>query len=210
MIDVYIADDHSIVREGIRALIASTADMHVVGEAADGDQALEAVVRTAPQVLLMDMTMPDCSGLELVEKLHRRAPETLILVLSMHREEFYAPRAIRAGARGFITKSRAPQELLEALRTVSRGQIYIPRELADRLARESLMGKSNGELHTRLTKREYEIFIGLAQGSTVGELGARLHLSSKTISTHKARLMDKLEINSLSELVRYAIKHELV
>lgn len=210
MIDVYIADDHSIVREGIRALIASTADMRVVGEAADGDQALEAVVAMGPQVLLMDMTMPGCSGLELVEKLHRRVPDTLILVLSMHREEFYATRAIRAGARGFITKSRAPEELLEALRTVSRGQIYIPRELADRLARESLMGQSSGELHTRLTKREYQIFIGLAQGSTVGDLGARLHLSSKTISTHKARLMDKLGVASLSELVRYAIKHELI
>ncbi|WP_404362956.1 response regulator [Marinobacter sp.] len=210
MTDIYIADDHSIVREGMRALISSTSDMSVVGEAEDGDRALADVTKLRPAVLLMDMTMPGCSGLELIEQVRRRAPDTRILVLSMHREELYATRTIRAGAQGFITKSRPPEELLEALRTVARGDIYIPRELADRLARESLMGTGGGELHTRLTKREYEIFLDLAQGATVRDIGIRLHLSSKTISTHKARLMEKLEVSSLSELVRYAINHELV
>ncbi|GHG63367.1 DNA-binding response regulator [Alishewanella longhuensis] len=210
MIRVYIADDHSIVREGMRALISSIPDMDVVGEATDGDQALQDVPAIEPDVFLMDMTMPGCSGLQLIEMIRHRTKHTRILVLSMHKEELYATRTIRAGAQGFITKTRPPAEIVEALRVVARGQIYITQELAQRLARESLTGLSEEHPHVKLTKREYEIFIDLAQGKSVGEIANKLYVSSKTVSTHKARLMDKLGITTMSDLVRYALVHGLV
>jgi len=210
MISVYIADDHSIVREGIRSLIASAPDMEVVGEAADGDEALRQIPDRKPAVFLMDMSMPGCSGLELIERIRRRAPETQVLVLSMHREDLYATRTIRAGARGFITKTRPPAELLEALRKVALGQLYITRELADRLAQDALTGKQEEEPHAQLTKREYEIFLDLARGMNVGDIAEKLSVSSKTVSTHKARLMGKLNARSISDLVRYALSQDLL
>jgi len=184
--------------------------MEVVGEASDGDQALYDIPRHAPTVFLMDMSMPGCSGLELIEKVRRRAPQTRILVLSMHREDHYATRTIRAGGQGFITKTRPPEELLDALRKVASGQVYITQELATRLAMGALTGQSEDEPHTRMTKREYEIFLDLARGMTVGEIADKLSVSSKTVSTHKARLMEKLNAHSISDLVRYALSQELL
>lgn len=210
MISVYIADDHSIVREGMRSLITSAPDMEVIGEAPDGDQALREIPGCAPSIFLMDMSMPGCSGLELIEKIRRRAPDTRILVLSMHREDHYATRTIRSGASGFITKTRPPEELLEALRKVSRGEVFITQELANKLAMGALTGHSEEELHTRLTKREYEIFLDLARGRTVGDIADGLSVSSKTVSTHKARLMEKLGADSISDLVRYALAQDLL
>lgn len=211
MIEVYIADDHSIVREGMRSLIAAAPDMEVVGEAPDGDQALREVPGYLPSIFLMDMSMPGCSGLELIEKVRRRAPDTRILVLSMHREDLYATRTIRAGAHGFITKTQPPAEILDALRRVARGQVYITAELANKLAMEALTGQGGEEqLHARLTKREYEIFLDLANGATVGDIATKLNVSSKTVSTHKARLMEKLNAGSISDLVRYALSQDLL
>lgn len=210
MISVFVADDHSIVREGMRSLVSSAADMEVIGEASDGDKALEEVPRRNPSVFLMDMSMPGCSGLELIEKLCRRAPDTKILVLSMHREDHYAIRTIRAGARGFITKTRPPDELLDALRRVARGDLYITQELANKLAMGALTGKSDEEPHARMTKREYEIFLDLARGMTVGDIADKLCVSSKTVSTHKARLMEKLGAQSVPDLVRYALAEGLL
>lgn len=210
MISVYIADDHSIVREGMRSLIASAADMKVVGEAPDGDRALKEVPECTPSVFLMDMSMPGCSGLELIEKICRRASDTRVLVLSMHREDLYATRTIRAGASGFITKTRPPDEILDALRKVASGQVYITPELANKLAMTALTGRSDEQPHTRMTKREYEIFLDLASGMTVGDIANKLHVSSKTVSTHKARLMEKLNATSISDLVRYAVSQDLL
>ena len=210
MIRVYIADDHSIVREGMRSLIASAPDMDVIGEAPDGDQALREVPECRPCVFLMDMSMPGCSGLELIEKVRRRTPNSKVLVLSMHREELYATRTIRAGAHGFITKTRPPAEILDALRKVASGQVYITSELANKLAMEALTGQKDEQPHTRMTKREYEIFLDLAQGMTVGDIAAKLCVSSKTVSTHKARLMEKLNASSISDLVRYALSQDLL
>ncbi|WP_349342695.1 response regulator transcription factor [Marinobacter sp. MMG032] len=210
MISVFVADDHSIVREGMRSLVSSAADMEVIGEASDGDKALDQVPKLGPSVFLMDMSMPGCSGLELIEKLCRRAPDTKILVLSMHREDHYAIRTIRAGARGFITKTRPPDELLDALRRVAKGDLYITQELANKLAMGALTGKSDEEPHTRMTKREYEIFLDLARGMTVGDIADKLCVSSKTVSTHKARLMEKLGAQSVPDLVRYALAEGLL
>ncbi|TGG95781.1 response regulator transcription factor [Natronospirillum operosum] len=210
MIRVYIADDHSIVREGMRALISSAPDMDVVGEAPDGDIALQEVPSCQPAVLLMDMSMPGCSGLELIEKVRRRVPETRVLVLSMHREDLYATRTIRAGAHGFITKTRPPEEILDALRKVAAGQVYITAELANMLAMESITGSGGQQPHAQLTRREYDIFLDLARGMTVGDIARKLNVSSKTVSTHKARLMEKLEAGSISDLVRYALSQDLL
>lgn len=210
MIKVVIADDHSIVREGMRALISSAPDMEVVGEAADGDAALAQVLTCKPTVLLMDMSMPGCSGLKLIEVARRRAPATAVLVLSMHREEQYATRTIKAGAHGFVSKARSQAELLEALRHVARGHLYVTPELAHKLALQSLTGQPDDQPHTHLTKREHEIFLALAHGETVGAIATRLHLSSKTVSTHKARILKKLDVDSLSGLIRYAMTHELL
>ena len=210
MINVYLADDHSIVREGMRSLISSATDMNVVGEAPDGDQALREIPGCQPDVFLMDMSMPGCSGLELVERIRRRAPDTRVLVLSMHREDHYATRTIRAGANGFITKTQAPSEILQALRKVAAGQVYITPEMAHKLAMEALTGQSDEQPHTRLTKREYEIFLDLAKGLSVSDIANRLCVSSKTVSTHKARLMEKLHVRSLSDLVRYALAQDLL
>lgn len=210
MITVYIADDHSIVRQGMRSLIESAGDMEVVGEAQDGDEALREVPDCSPSVFLMDMSMPGCSGLELIEKVTRRSPETQVLVLSMHQEELYATRTIRSGARGFITKTRPPGEILNALRMVAAGELYITAELARKLAMDALTGHGDEQPHARLTKREYEIFLDLAKGMTVSDIAGKLYVSSKTVSTHKARLMEKLNAKSISDLVRYAMSQDLL
>jgi len=210
MIKVFIADDHSIVREGMRSLINSAPDMQVVGEAADGDAALASLLVCKPDLFLMDMTMPGCSGLELIKVVRRRLPDTFVLVLSMHREEQYATHTIRAGAQGFITKTRPPEELLDALRQVARGQLYIPAELARKLAFQALTGQSDDHRHGRLSAREHEVFLALAQGQSVGDIASQLHVSSKTVSTHKARILAKLDVDSLSGLIRYAVSHELL
>lgn len=210
MVKVVVADDHSVVREGLRSLIASAAGMEVVGEAADGDAALQSVLELRPNILVMDISMPGCSGLQLIKAVRRRVPETFILVLSMHQEEQYATRVIRAGAQGFITKTQSPSELLGALRQVARGQLFITSALARKVALQALTGESSRLPHARLSNREYEVFVGLAKGQTVGQLADALHLSSKTVSTHKVRIFNKLGVDSLSGLVRYALEQGLI
>lgn len=210
MIKVVVADDHSIVREGLRSLIASAADMEIVGEAADGDTALERVLELRPDVFVTDISMPGCSGLQLIQAVRRRAPETLVLVLSMHQEEQYAAHVIRAGAQGFIAKTRPPAELLGALRQVAKGQLYVTADLARKMALRALTGQVSDLRHSQLSTREYQVFIGLANGQTVTQLADSLHLSSKTVSTHKTRILRKLGMHNLSELVRYAVEHGLI
>lgn len=210
MIKIYMADDHSVVREGMRSLLSSAAGMEVVGEASDSDQALRELVVCKPTVFLMDMSMPGCSGLALIERVRRLLPQTRVLVLSMHREELYAVRCIRAGAHGFVTKTRPPAELLRAVREVADGKVFVTPELAERLVREAISGKPDEDPHASLSKREYEIFIDLARGLTVSEISEKLNVSPKTVSTHKARLMEKLKVDTFSDLVRYALTHDLL
>lgn len=204
-----LADDHAVVREGLRAVFAAQADMEVVAEAADGDEALAQAVRYQPDVLLMDLSMPGCNGRQLIQNLNRRAPSVAVLVLSMHREEQYAAPMIRAGAKGFVTKTRSPRELVEATRKVAEGGVFISRELADRIAFSS-MNPASAEKAERLSCREQEILVALATGQSVTALAARLHLSPKTVSTHKTRIFKKLGMSNLPELVRYALDQGLL
>lgn len=209
-IRLIIADDHAIVREGLRSVFASQGDMEVVAEASDGDEALTEVLQHRPHVVLLDLTMPGCSGQQLIALLARKAPATAVLVVSMHREEQYAAPMIRAGARGFITKTRAPKELIDATRKVAAGEIFISPELAQKIALGTFGGATGEAEHERLSAREQQVLAALANGQNVTAIAERLHLSPKTVSTHKARIFRKLGVDNLSALVRYALDHDLL
>jgi DNA-binding NarL/FixJ family response regulator len=209
MIRVVIADDHQILREGLKQLLQAAGDLEVVGEAGDGFEVLDRVRREEFDVLLLDMSMPGKSGVELIKQVKAEKPKLRILVLSMHEEHQYAVRAIRAGASGYLTKESAASQLGAAIRTVAAGGAYITPEVAERLAQDA-MPHADGPLHATLSDREFEVFHMLVDGMSVNEIAARLHLSAKTISTHKARLMEKLGVDSTADLVHYAVRHKLL
>ena len=208
MIRVVIADDHQILREGLKQLLLAAGDLDVVGEAADGHEVVQRVRELEFDVLLLDMSMPGKSGVELIKQVKAEKPKLRILVLSMHEEHQYAVRAIRAGASGYLTKESAAAQLTAALRKVAGGGAFITPEVAERLALDA-MPHSDGPLHERLSDREFQVFRSLVNGRTVSEIAEELHLSAKTVSTHKSRLMEKLQVDSNAELVRYAVKHRL-
>jgi len=209
MIRVVIADDHQILREGLKQLLQAAGDLEVVGEAGDGFEVLDRVRRDEFDVLLLDMSMPGKSGVELIKQVKGEKPKLRILVLSMHEEHQYAVRAIRAGASGYLTKESAASQLVAAIRKVGGGGAYITPEVAERLAQDA-MPHAQGPLHASLSDREFEVFRMLVDGMSVNDIAARLHLSAKTISTHKARLMEKLGVDSTADLVHYAVRHKLI
>lgn len=209
MIRVLLADDHSMVRAGLRELLTATGDISVVGEATNGQEVLTAVREGGFEVLVLDMSMPGRSGIELIKLVKAEQPKLRILILSMHSEEQYAVRAVRAGAVGYLTKESAPDELVAAIQRVASGRAYITPETAERLVRDT-SSDQEGPAHSRLSNREYEVFRMIAGGRTVTDIAGELKLSVKTISTHKARVMDKMNLSSQSELVRYAVRHGLL
>ncbi|MDO7911620.1 response regulator transcription factor [Pseudomonas sp. 22-AL-CL-001] len=209
MIRVVVTEDHAIVREGIKQLIGLAKDLQVVGEASTVEQLLDTLRHTPCDVVLLDISMPGSSGLEAIPRIRALAPAPAILMLSMHDEAQMAARALKAGAAGYATKDSDPALLLTAIRRVAGGGRYIDPALADRMVFE--VGLTDARpLHTLLSEREFSVFERLAQGANVNDIAHQLALSSKTISTHKARLMQKLKVNSLAELVRYAMEHRLV
>jgi DNA-binding NarL/FixJ family response regulator len=210
MIRIVIADDHAIVRQGLRQLLAIAPDLELAGEAKDGWEVLERIRAGGFELLLTDLSMPGPSGVDLVKRVHDEVPRLPVLVLSMHDEAQIATRAIKAGARGYLTKDSEPETLLAAIRKVAGGGHYIDPELASRLVfgRE---GDGEGRApHACLSDREYQVFLLLARGMSINDIAADLHLSAKTVSTHKFRLMLKMRFESLSELVRYALRHGLI
>ena len=208
MIRVVIADDHQILREGLKQLLQAAGDVVIAGEAGDGFEVLERVRTLDFDVLLLDMSMPGKSGVELIRQVKSEKPKLRILVLSMHEEHQYAVRAIRAGASGYLTKESAAAKLVAAIRKVGSGGAFISAEVAERLAQEA-MPHVEGPPHAALSDREYQVFRMLVNGQTVTEIAATLHLSGKTVSTHKARLMEKLGVENNAELVHYAVRHRL-
>jgi DNA-binding NarL/FixJ family response regulator len=208
MTRVVIADDHQILREGLKQLLLAAGDFDVAGEAGDGQAVLERVRTLDFDVLLLDMSMPGKSGVELIKQVKAEKPKLRILVLSMHEEHQYAVRAIRAGASGYLTKESAAAQLVAAIRKVAAGGAFISTEVAERLALDA-MPHAEGPRHTTLSDREYQVFRLLVAGRSVTEIAEQLHLSAKTISTHKARLMEKLQVDNNAELVRYAVRHRL-
>ncbi|CAG8869852.1 Response regulator UvrY [Pseudomonas fluorescens] len=209
MIRVLVAEDHTIVREGIKQLIGLAKDMQVVGEAGNGEQLLENLRHTLCEVVLLDISMPGVSGLEAIPRIRALTHPPAILVLSMHDEAQMAARALKIGAAGYATKDSDPALLLTAIRRVAGGNRYIDPALADRMVFEVGLTETR-PLYTLLSQREYSVFERLAQGANVNDIAQQLALSNKTISTHKARLMQKLKVTSLAELVKYAMEHKLV
>jgi DNA-binding NarL/FixJ family response regulator len=205
---VVIADDHAIVREGLRRILAADRSFAVLGEAKDGHEVLAAVRAGGFDVLLLDLSMPGRSGIELVRQVKAERPEVRVLVLSMFDERQYAERAIRAGAAGYLTKDTASTQLVAALRKVAAGGLFITPEVAEALA-AGLQTSEQDVPHKRLSDREYQVFLRLAAGDSVTAIGQRLHLSVKTVSTHKTNILEKMKLGSLAELVRYAVAHDL-
>jgi DNA-binding NarL/FixJ family response regulator len=209
MIRIVIADDHTIVREGLKQLLRTATDLEVVGEARDGHEALKIVRDTEFDVLLLDLSMPGKGGMELIRQVRDEKPKVRIVVLSMHAEHQYAVRAIKTGASGYLTKDSATTQLVAAIRKVAGGGAFISAEVAEQLAL-SAMPHAEGPPHASLSNREYQIFQLLVAGKSVSDIALQLTLSVKTVSTHKARLMEKMGLANQAELVHYAIRHRLV
>ncbi|MEI6302205.1 MAG: response regulator transcription factor [Betaproteobacteria bacterium] len=209
MIRLVIADDHTIVREGLKQLLSAADDLQVIAEACDGQEVLQRVRELDFDVLLLDLSMPGRSGMELIKQVHAEKPKLRVLVLTMHEEQQYAVRAIKSGASGYLTKESASAQLLTAIRRVAAGGAFISAEVAEQLALGA-MPQADGPVHTTLSDREYQVFQLIVAGIPVGEIAAQLNLSVKTVSTHKARLMQKMNMSSQADLIRYAISHRLV
>jgi DNA-binding NarL/FixJ family response regulator len=209
MIRIVIADDHAIVREGLKRIVGDVDGLQVAGEAADGTEVMRVVREQDFDVLVMDLSMPGRSGMELIKLVKAEKPKLRILVLSMHQETQYAVRSIKSGASGYLTKESAPAQLEQAIRKIAAGGAYISAEVAEQLALGAMPGGQGAAPHETLSDREFQVFKLLVDGVSVTDIGARLNLSVKTVSTHKSNLMQKLGLSNQSELVRYAIRHGL-
>ncbi len=205
MIRVLLADDHAIVRDGLKGILAASADLQVAGEASDGDQALALVRANDYDVAVLDMSMPGLAGLDLIKRLKAEKPRLRILVLSMHGEQQYAARALKAGASGYMNKDSAAEQLVGALRKIAAGGVHV-----SDAALASLAAGAGGAPHDALSDREFQVLRLLAEGLGPTAIGAQLHLSVKTVSTHKAHVQEKLGVGSTAELVRYALEHKLL
>jgi DNA-binding NarL/FixJ family response regulator len=209
MIRIVVADDHTIVREGLKQLLTAAGDLEVVGEAQNGFEVMERVRALDFDLLLLDMSMPGKSGIELIKQVHAEKPRLRVLVLSMHEEHQYAVRAIRAGAAGYLTKEGASAQLVSAIRKVAGGGAYISAAVAEQLALGA-MPDAKGPPHSALSDREFQIFRMIAEGRSVSDIAERLNLSVKTVSTHKANILQKMNMSTQAELIKYALTHRLV
>jgi DNA-binding NarL/FixJ family response regulator len=208
MIRILIADDHALVRGGLKQLIATAADLFVAGEAATGEQVLDQIGSLDLDLILLDMSMPGLSGVDLIRRVADQKAGLRILVLSMHNEAPVASRALRAGASGYVTKDSGPEILLAAIRKVAAGEKFIDPALVDAVVFNTRHEKRPA--HELLSDRELQVFRMIAVGHSLTDIGELLKLSAKTVSTHKTRLMQKLGIHSNADLVRYAIKHNII
>lgn len=209
MIHILIADDHDILRAGLKHILADTGDIVVAGEAGNGIEALALLRGGEWDALVLDLTMPGRNGIELIKQIKGEFPKLPILILSMHKEDIYAVRALKAGASGYLCKDNAEALLAEAIRKVVGGGLFINQSVSEKLTLDILQGRHNQLPHNRLTDREYQIFLLLVQGLGVSEIGRQLSLSVKTVSTHKASILAKMGLGNTAELIRYAIQHRL-
>ena len=209
MKSIIIADDHEIVRAGLKQIIADDPDLSVEGEAGDGQELLEKLRKKKFDLVLLDMKMPGRSGLEILKQLKIEHPSLPVLVLSMHSEEQYAVRTIKAGASGYITKETAPDKLLEAIRRVCGGGKYISQSLAEKLA-DSISDSHGKSPHEYLTDREFQVMFMIASGKTISEIARELFLSVKTISTYRQRILEKMSMKNNAELTHYVISNNLL
>ncbi|MGC9364326.1 MAG: response regulator [Fidelibacterota bacterium] len=209
MIKVLIADDHSLIREGFKKIIARESDITVVGEAANSTGVLDYLEKQSCDIVVLDITMPGKNGLDILGDIRLRYPNLNVLILSMHAEEYYALRALKNGARGYLTKESAPDELIKAIRKIHSGRMYISQEVAEQLA-YNIGGKSEKMPHDELSDREFQVLQLLAKGKTISEIGEMLAISASTVSTYRQRILEKLNLRNTSELILYAVNNRLV
>ena len=208
MIRILIADDHAIIRHGLKQIIEEGGEMRVVAEADCGIDALRKIREIECDVVLLDISMPDLSGIDVLKQIHAEMPQLPILILSIYSEDQYAMRLIKAGAAGYMTKESAPSEVVKALHHVAGGKKYISPAVAEILANG--FGMAEEKLpHQILSDREYQIFLLLASAKTVSEIADSLALSVKTVSTYRSRVLEKMHLSNNAELMRYAIDHQL-
>jgi DNA-binding NarL/FixJ family response regulator len=208
MINLIIADDHAIVRHGLKQILALAPDITVLGEAGGGHELQNVLAKTTCDLVLLDMNMPGLAGVDLIQWIRSEYPALSILVLSMHVEGQIASRALKAGARGYLTKDSEPEILIEAIRKVSAGGKFIDAALVETLVFDH--DPEGSAPHEVLSERELQVFLMLASGRTISEIASELFLSIKTVSTHKFRLMRKMNLQTSTDLVRYAIRHQLI
>lgn len=209
MSKILIADDHAILRKGMKQLLGEDRINHEVGEAATGTETLDRLRQTRWDLLLLDINMPDRSGIDILRQVHASYPDTKVLILSGFPEKQYAVNMLRAGASGYLNKEMAPEELLIAVKAVLSGKRYVSAALAELLVTE-LDDKSDKPAHTHLSEREFQIFCKLATGDTVSDIAAELCLSVKTISTYRSRVMEKMGFNSNADITTYALRNDLI
>lgn len=209
MIRVLVADDHAVVRRGVVQILDEAPDLIAAGEASTGRQVLQQVQENDYDVLVLDIGMPDGSGLEVLHQLRTLRPELRVLILSMYPERQYALRALKAGAAGYLTKESAPDELTAAVRRIAGGGKYITQSLAEELT-AALVGETEKHPEEILSDREFQVVCMLAEGKTIAGIAEELSLSVKTISTYRARVLEKLNLSNTAEIIRYAFEHKLV
>jgi DNA-binding NarL/FixJ family response regulator len=209
MIKILIADDHPIVRQGLKQILSEEPDLEVVGEAQNCQEVLELVQEQHWDIVVLDITMPDRGGLDVLIELKHKRPRLPVLILSMHPEDQYAVRALKAHASGYMTKESIPEELVKAIRKIIRGGKYISPTLAEKLAFD-LEAENEKPLHETMSDREYQVMLMIASGKTVSEIAKEISLSPKTIGTYRARLLEKMKMKTNGELMHYAIKNKLV
>ncbi len=207
---VLITDDHAVVRRGLEQILADTYEDIVFGEATNAEQAIELVDHGDWDVVILDISMPGRSGLDALKEIKKLRPELPVLILSIHPEDQYARRVLKAGASGYMTKESAPEELVNAINKVVSGGKYVSAALAEKLAVDLEIDDTGVLPHKRLSDREYEVLLLIASGYTISEIGVKLTLSVKTISTYRTRILEKMNLKSNADLVRYAIQHGLV
>lgn len=209
MLKILVADDHAIVREGLKQIVAETSDMVVAGEASNGQEVLELVRREDWDIVLLDLSMPGKDGLDTLKELKRERPDLPILILSIYPEEQYAVRLLKAGAAGYLTKESAPEELIAAIRKVSQKGRYVSPSLGEKLA-FFVQTDSEKPVHELLSDREHQVMVLIASGKTVKEIGEAMFLSVKTISTYRARALKKMGMRNNAEFTYYALKEGLL
>ena len=210
-IRVLLCDDHTILREGIAALLATAPDMQIVGQAGDGVEAIELAVRLRPQVVVTDIAMPRLNGIEVVRRLGQQLPDTRVLVLTMHTEEEYVLHLIRAGAAGYLLKDSAGTELLSAVRAIAQGRGYFGTHAARVMAQQVQQPQARlDDPYRDLTDREREVFHLVIEGLTTKDVARRLDIAVKTAENHRTRAMEKLGVKNVAELIRYAVRHRLM
>jgi two-component system, NarL family, invasion response regulator UvrY len=206
MIRILIADDHPVVRQGLARILAEDPELTVAGEVGDGAEAVDKARRGGYDVILLDVSLPGMNGLEVLKQLRIDMPKLPVLMLSVHSEEEYAIRALKAGASGYLTKASAPEELVTAIKALAKGKQYITPSLGERLAAEVRNLTDKKPPHEALSDREYDVLCRLGRGQTVGEIAADLSLSAKTVSTYRARILSKMGMSNNAQLMRYVVE----